>query len=259
MKIFHHIRSFFSGLFYYYHANVFIFKHRLWPYLILPGVMSICYILLVIFLGISYFPEVSDYLNNRVIPPSIEGETTLFFLMFLLWIFAILLLYLSYQQIVLILFSPILGYLSERVEKIAVGEEPPPFRMVHLVKDIIRSLVINTINMMIMLFCVLLAWSVSFIPIFGVMISPILILLIQAYYGGFGLTDFTLERRRFSIKESFQYNRKNRMLVTGIGMGFILLLMIPVFGWMAAPGYGTVSATLSATNNLKTPSLPAQT
>ena len=29
-------------------------------------------------------------------------------------------------------------------------------------------------------------------------------------------------------------------------MGFVLLLMIPVFGWFAAPGYGTVAATLAA-------------
>ena len=102
-----------------------------------------------------------------------------------------------------------------------------------------------------MLLYTFLAWTLSFLPGVGVLISPPLILFINAYYGGFGLIDFTLERKRFSIKESFKFNQTHRGMTTGVGLGFVLLLMLPVIGWMMAPGYGTVAATLAAIEKIR--------
>lgn len=246
LKKIDHIKYFIKGFSTYSTANKFIFRNKLWPYLLFPGIMSILYVSLLIIFGILYFPDFSNFINTHLIPGFLKGSAMTIVTLFLLWIFAILIGYISYQQVVLILFSPVLGYISEIVEKIVCNESPPDFNWKHFIKDIYRSFIINIKNMILMMVFTFLAWILSIFPVIGMMISPPLILLIHSYYGGFGLIDFTLERRRYSIKDSFEFNRKNRGLTTGVGFGFILLLMLPIIGWMMAPGYGTVAATLAA-------------
>ncbi len=240
------ITEFFKGILIYLKANRVIVKHKLWPYLLIPGAMSFCYVLFLIILGSVFFSDISGYINAHWLPGFLQGDAMVVIVAVLLWIFMVLVGYITYQQVVLILFSPVLGYISERVEFLICNKAPPDFNLQNLIKDIIRSLIINFKNLGLMLVFSLLALMVSIVPVIGAIISTSLILLIQSYYGGFGLMDFTLERKRYSVKESFEFNRGNRGLTTGVGMGFILLLVVPVMGWMTAPGYGTVAATLAA-------------
>ena len=85
-----------------------------------------------------------------------------------------------------------------------------------------------------------------FFPIVGLFVTPIMIILILSYYCGFGLIDFSLDRKEYSASDSSKFNRENRALTTGIGFGFCMLLFIPFLGWMTAPGYGAVASTLAA-------------
>ncbi len=91
-----------------------------------------------------------------------------------------------------------------------------------------------------------LAWLVTVIPVIGPPVSAFLILIIQSYYSGFSLIDYTLERKRYTVGESIAFAKRNRSRVTGVGMGFILIMFVPVIGWFAAPGFGVVAATLSS-------------
>ncbi len=108
-------------------------------------------------------------------------------------------------------------------------------------------------NMFLTVILTLSAWLTVFIPIIGMMISPVLIILIQSFYDGFGLVDYTLERKRYSVKKSIQFAGENRGRVIGVGMGFMFLIMIPVLGWLTAPTYGTVAATLAALDKMNKP------
>jgi len=239
------LKELIAGILSYRKANQVIVKYRLWPWLIIPGIFSFLYLLILVILGMSCFSGISNHVNERWIPGFISGDTTYVIVSILLWLFLIIIGYLSYQQIVLIFFSPILGFLSEMVEKKLFDQEPPQFHFSDFVKDMARSLILNLRNIGWMLCFTAAAWFISIIPLIGAMLSPVLILLIQSYYGGVGLIDYTLERKRYTVSESIDFSHRNRARVIGVGMGFILLLLIPFIGWFFAPGYGTTAATLA--------------
>jgi len=169
----------------------------------------------------------------------------------MLWLLLLVAGYMTYRQIVLILFSPILAYISEIVESKVYNEASAPFNLTFFFKDIVRSVIINMRSLALMFVMTLLAWLLVLVPLIGAIVSAILILGIQAYFSGTGLIDYTLERKRFSVRESIQYAREHRSNVMGIGLGFMLLLLIPVIGWFMAPGYGTVASTLATLEKVR--------
>ena len=240
------IKELVNGFNCYFKANRVIFKYGLWPYISVPGVMSICYVILLVIIGIFFFSDISVYINQNYIPGFLQSKIMEIIVKIILWLFMILAGYISYKEVILILFAPVLGYLSERVEVLIYNNTPPPFIIKNLIEDIIRSLTLSMRNLVFMLPLTIAAWFVAFIPVIGTIISPVLLIIIQSYYGGAGLVDYTLERKRYSVRESIEFAQSNRGRITGVGMGFVFLLMIPIFGWFAAPGYGTVAATLAA-------------
>lgn len=244
------IKNLFKGIGAYLKAHKVISKYRLWPFMIIPGIMSLCYILTLIILGYIWFGDISNYVNQNWIPGFMQGDIMQTITGFLLWILLFLTGYVTYQPIILILFSPILGYLSEITENRIYKQESPPFNFKNLVKDIIRSIVINIRNIMMMLLFIIMAWIFIIIPVIGTIVSSFLILIIQSYYNGFSLTDYTLERKRFSVKQSVDFIKKNRAVTTGVGLGFMLMMFVPLLGWITAPAYGTVAATIAALENI---------
>lgn len=245
------IKDLFVGANSYFNAARVIKKHKLWPFMAVPGFLSICYVLILIVLGSVYFDNVSAYINESWIPGFMQGNAMQVVVNVILWLFLLVIGFVSYKEVVLIFFSPFLGYLSEKVESLVYGHESPPFKLKDLVTDIIRGLILSFRNLFAMLLFTFLALLVAFIPLIGTVVSPVLIILIQSYYGGVGLVDFTLERKRYTVKDSIAFSRKNRGRITGVGIGFVLILMVPVLGWFAAPGYGTVAATLSILEKMK--------
>ena len=85
------------------------------------------------------------------------------------------------------------------------------------------------------------------IPIFS-LISAALIIMVQAYYAGFGNMDFTMERR-FRLYESVRFVRRNRWFAIGNGLGFVLLLMTG-FGFLIALPFGVIGATVGTLDRL---------
>ncbi|MBA4367161.1 MAG: hypothetical protein C0403_05930 [Desulfobacterium sp.] len=240
------LKELFAGILIYKKAHQVIIKQKLWPWIAVPGVMSFCYLLFLAISGMIFLPELSAYINENWVPGFMSGGVTYFMVSILLWLFLMIIGYLSYQQVVLIFFSPILGFLSEMVEAGMYDLKLPQFTVQNFVKDILRGLAINMRNFGWMLFFTGIAWLLCILPLVGALISTALLLLIQSYYSGFGLVDYTLERKQFSVSDSIAFVHDHKARVTGVGMGFVLMLLIPVIGWFFAPGYGTVAATLSA-------------
>ncbi len=248
------VKELFEGLHAYIRAHRVISEHKLRIYVVIPGVMSVCYILLLIFLGRRYFTDISAYITSHWIPASIgsiKGDVTVTVTAVLLWILLLLIGYITYKQMILIVFSPILSYLSELTETAVYNEPAPEFSFKHLVKDIARGLIINLRNLFLTLILMMTAWVAILIPGFGPAVSTGLMLLIQFFYDGSGLMDYTLERKRYSVRESIQFVKANRARVIGVGMGFMLILVIPLVGWFAAPSYGTVAATLATLDKIR--------
>jgi CysZ protein len=239
------ITSLFASLRFYPKAHRVILRHRLWPYMILPGLMSFGFFLTLIGIGNIYFNDIATHVYQNYFPGFLKWNILLTVTNLMLWILLFLTGYVLYQPVVLILFSPVLGYLSEVTEKKVYGGPSAPFHIRQFLKDILRGVVLSMRNLIRMIIFILLAWLVIFIPIAGAALSAAIIFLIQAYYNGCTLSDYTLERKNYSVKQRVRFTRAHRAWVTGVGIGFMLVLFIPVLGWFIAPAYGTVAATLS--------------
>ena len=246
------------GLTAYAKANTVVSKYRLWPYLIIPGVFSLAYFPFIIFLGYLFFDDFATFLHSHLIPNILQWKVILYFLNLILWLIGLVFAYMTYKFVILILFSPVMGYLSEVTEKVMLGSSPPPWNFRNFMNDLTRALIINTRSVVLTLVLMFFAWLLVFIPIIGVIISPVLIFLIQFYYTGCGLIDSTLERKRYSVNKTLQFARTHRGVMLGLGGGFTLLLMIPLVGWYLAPSYGTIAGTLATLEILTNETHPVQ-
>ncbi len=238
--------GFFQGIRYYGKANQVIFKYNLWRYMIIPGILSLLYVLILLIFGAVYFSDISAYIAQNWLPEFMKSGIMRIVTSIMLWIFLLLTAYITYKPVIMILFSPILGYLSEVVEKSVYNAAIPDFDIREMLRLAVRGLYLNLRNLAFMIAFSLMAWILALIPLLGVLISPIVLMLIQFYYDGFGLMDYTLERKGLSAEDSIRFAKTHRAKVMGVGSGFMVLMMIPFLGWFTAPSYGTVAATLAA-------------
>jgi len=59
------------------------------------------------------------------------------------------------------------------------------------------------------------------------------------------MLDYSSERNKLSIAESIDFIGHHRGLAIGNGIVFYLMHGLPVVGWILAPSYAVVAATLS--------------
>ena len=84
----------------------------------------------------------------------------------------------------------------------------------------------------------------AFIPVIG-WITPLIGLMVECYYLGFSMLDYSSERHKLSTSQSIAFIGKHKGLAIGNGMVFFLMHLIPVLGWVLAPGYAVIAATIS--------------
>ncbi len=65
------------------------------------------------------------------------------------------------------------------------------------------------------------------------------------------MLDYSSERNKLSAQESIDFISHHKGLAIGNGMVFYLLHIIPVLGWLFAPSYAVIAATLSLHNAKK--------
>ena len=124
-----------------------------------------------------------------------------------------------------------------------VGDPAPTaFSLIGIIRDFIRGITVASTNLVKELFFLgLLALLGLVLPI-AVPLITALAFLTQAYYAGYGNLDFFLERR-FTARESNRVARNNRFGLMGIGTAFLLIIMVPVIGWILGPMMATIAAT----------------
>jgi CysZ protein len=84
----------------------------------------------------------------------------------------------------------------------------------------------------------------SLIPLVG-WITPLISFFIECYYYGFSMLDYSCERHQMSPSASIEFIGKRRGLAIGNGMVFYLMHCLPILGWILAPAYAVVAATIS--------------
>lgn len=234
----------------YFKAHQFIRQHNLWRWIIIPGI-----IYMLLFLAGMYFFLISsnsavNYLSNLIgIDNWLQQQKSplLSFIFMMGNIMVRLLLVFFYfslfKYIFLIIGSPILAYLSEKTESILEGRDFP-FSFPQLMKDIVRGIRLALRNMLWQTVYTISILILSFIPVLG-WISPMLSLFTECYYYGFSMMDYSCERRKMSPAESVRFISDHKGLAIGNGLLFYLMHAVPVIGWILAPTYAVVAATLS--------------
>ena len=148
-----------------------------------------------------------------------------------------------FKYLFLIIGSPVFAYLSERTEAIIEGNDFP-FSFGQFIKDVFRGIRLalrNTLWQAVFTISILI---LSFFPIVG-WVTPVIMLFVECYYYGFSMLDYSCERHKLSPSESIEYITRHKGLAIGNGMMFFLMHLVPFAGWVLAPAYAVVAATLS--------------
>jgi len=244
------LKDFGIGLKTYLEAHTLIKKNRLWGYVVLPGVINLVLFSITLVLSWNYSSEVTAYLMDLMGVESAVSEDWKFLGTIIHWLVLLMMrlfmlafyLYL-YKYMVLIIMSPVLALLSEKTEEILTGNKHP-FELKQFVRDVLRGVIIATRNVFVEMIILIILFLFSFIPILG-WISPALIFIVQSYYFGFSMIDYSNERKKLTVKESSAFIYRHKGLAIANGAGFYLLLLIPVIGLMAAPAYGVIAASIA--------------
>jgi CysZ protein len=147
-----------------------------------------------------------------------------------------------FKYVLLIVLSPFLSLLSEKVESRLDGEHfSGKFSVSRALEEMMRGLRLALRNIWRELLFVLILTMLSLIGPLSLITAP-LIFLIQSYYAGFGNFDFTLERY-YSVRDSVRFVRDARGSAIANGAVF-LLLIATVLGVFVAPTWATIAATL---------------
>ncbi len=154
-----------------------------------------------------------------------------------------------FSFIFLIIGTPFFSFISAKTEEINEGKTYP-FKLKTFLKELKRGLSLSIRNTFKQLGLLIIITLIGLIPVIGI-INPLLSFIIQTYFNGILMTDYTLERKGISVKESERFYRENKSEMFAIGLGFMFLLLIPVIGWFLAPTYGIVASYLFYKNRVQ--------
>jgi CysZ protein len=234
----------------YYKAHQFISKHRLWKWIIIPGIIyMLLFCVSMYFFGKSA-SNVIEHLSNatgisnwlRRMQSSLLG---FFFTIggIMIWLLLMFFYFSLFKYLWLIIGSPVFAYLSEKTETLLEGREFP-FSSKQLLKDMLRGIKLALRNALWQTVYTISILILSFIPVVG-WVTPVISMFVECYYYGFSMLDYSCERHKLSPSQSVAFISNRRGLAIGNGLVFYLMHIIPVIGWVLAPAYAVVAATIS--------------
>ena len=234
----------------YIEAHRFIVKHRLWQWILIPGIIYAVLFCAGMYLFWTSSDAAIEYLMHttglgRWVNTSAGGWLKFLFIFgsVILKLILMLLYFSLFKYLFLIIGSPLFAYLSEKTEAIIEGKDYP-FSLGQLLHDIVRGIRLalrNTLWQTVYTVSILL---LSLIPLVG-WFTPFFALLIECYFLGFSMLDYSCERNRLSPSQSIAFISQHKGLAIGNGIVFYVMHMVIVVGWILAPSYAVVAATLS--------------
>lgn len=234
----------------YFRAHEFIQKHKLWKWIIVPGV-----IYAVVFAVSIYFfsKSMNEAIHWLTIETGLQAwlnklqDSWIGFLFtiggVMLWLILMLLYFSLFKYIWLIIGSPIFSYLSEKTASVIAGETYT-FQFMKFLKDLWRGMGMAVRNTFWQLIYIITILFISLFPVVG-WITPLLAIVVECYYYGFSMLDYTCERMGMNKQKSVDFISRHKGLAIGNGIVFYLLHLILIVGWVLAPAYAVIAATIS--------------
>jgi CysZ protein len=236
----------------YVKAHHFISKHKIWKWILIPGILyTILFCVgfyffwttangaardLSNFLHVTGFlqHQHSDTLNFLFIMSAIMVHLTLFFFYFSL-----------FKYLFLIIGAPLFAYLSQQTEALINGQKDDfAFDRALMLQDMRRGIRVALRNVTwqtVYTICILI---LSFIPIIG-WITPVICTFVECYYYGFSMLDYSCQRHKLSQPTSLNFISQHKGLAIGNGIMFYGMHLVPILGWVLAPAYAVIAATIS--------------
>lgn len=248
-------RSFLSGIIpglrYYFRVPRILLRHKLWPLQLLPAGISLVLSLLLFYLFYLISGKFSGWMDNLIQIPIGWLDSTVTITLAVLSFFALIAgFFFVHKHLVLIALAPFLGTIAEETMKAVKGDSFAKTDLAVL-PSLARSAKINLRYITREILTNLVFLCCGIIPLIGSLISASGLFITQARFLGYGLIDFPLENRGLSVDDSDAFANERRGLSTGLGAGYLFLMMIPFVGWMFAPTFGTVAGTLLAIDELE--------
>ena len=248
----------------YIGAHRFIRQHKLWKWILIPGfVYAVLFAVSMFFFGKSATDFIQwiftiTHINNWIAHhPGGVVNFIFAFATFILWLVLMLFYFSLFKYIWLIVGAPLFAYLSEKTEAI-INNRALSFSNKQWGADVVRGVSIALRNTLWQTVYVISLLLLSFIPVAG-WITPVIALLVEGYYYGFSMLDYSCGRRNMTSQQSIDFIGHHRGLAIGNGIIFYAMHLIPIIGWVLAPAYAVIAATLSmnkvAGNNTAAPSI----
>lgn len=229
MALVKHIRLGFRS---YVEAVKLVARNRMWAIFIAP---------LLMFGGIYYF---GFWMQENELAAKTQMKNASFFVYIwnsIKWLFYLSMSFLSLQltrYLMLMILSPVLAYVSEKVEKVITGNTYK-LNLKQLWKDVRRAVRIAFRNMIYEIVFVMainfIIWSsfwifgasATTVPGLKMTIVDLLQLMVTSvvafYFYGFGFLDYVMERRRMSVRQSIKFVRKHKGVAIALGSVFVFL------------------------------------
>ncbi len=235
-------------------AHEFIRNNKLWKWILIPGIVyALLFMVSMYFFG-KTATGVIEYLTNVIgirewIQKFQNSWLGFFFTVagVILWMILMFFYFSLFKYIWLILGSPIFAFLSEKTQSIIDGKDFP-INMKQLMKDILRGIKLALRNTLWQTVYTISILILSFIPVIG-WATPILALFVECYYYGFSMLDYSFERNKLSPQQSIEFISKHKGLAIGNGLVFYMMHGLIGIGWVLAPAYAVIAATISINEN----------
>ncbi|MCH2156163.1 MAG: EI24 domain-containing protein [Opitutales bacterium] len=213
-----------------------------WRWVVAPGVLLMLGLIAMLLASWVWYLDFAGWLGNTL-PEWAQSPLLAAILAAMLWISGFFLLLFLLLQFLMIAWAPVFGFVSEKIDAHLQGAIARTFSAKHLAQDLWRALRITVRSLFYWVLWVLISLGLLLIPVIGGPLSFFALLLTNGYFATLGLIDSCLERRQFSIDQTFDFARQHRMALLSIGLAFSLCLMIPIIGWILAPGLAVAAGT----------------
>ncbi len=234
----------------YFKAHELIKKHKLWKWIVIPGIIY------AVLFGISmYFfsksaNAVIEWLNvetglQKWLDTLDQSWIGFLFTIggIIIWILLMLLYFSLFKYIWLILGAPVFSFLSQRIMSI-LDNTPMPVTPQHYLEQItdgVKKAVRNTLWQTVYVFAIIF---ISLLPFFG-WVTPLLAGIVECYFYGFSMLNYSFEKYNSSNFNSSTFINRHRGLAIGNGMIFYIMHCAVFIGWIFAPAYAVIAATIT--------------
>lgn len=244
----------FLGINSYVRAFRILDKYNLWTILILPAILSLIIAVVVVLFAWITSDDIVVYLTSQYSFRNYDSDIGNLIELILSVIIhgLILFLYLKiYRYLVLIVLSPVFVRISEILHK-RIEEADKKMNMKAYCFCSLRGIQIAIRNFFLELLITAGLLFLTLIIVWILPMIPAIILLVESYFFGMVMMDYTYEKDGLSITQSREHIRKNAGIAIGNGLIFNLIILLPLIGVILGPILALVASRVAIDENKNT-------